>query len=78
MSGPHCGSLDSMASRIDPFPPPTDTKSCAAPVSLSEFCPMFLFPLCNPNSAELRPAVLWATMACGRLWLCGRLWPVGA
>ena len=35
MVGPHCERLDGMASRIDLFPPPTDTASYAAPVSLS-------------------------------------------
>ena len=35
MAGPHCERLDGMASRIGLSPPPTDTASCAAPVSLS-------------------------------------------
>ena len=35
MAGPQCESLDGMASQIDLSPPPTDTASCAAPVSLS-------------------------------------------
>ena len=35
MAGPHCERLDDMASQIDLFPPPIDTASCAAPVSLS-------------------------------------------
>ena len=33
MAGPHYERLNGMASRIDP-PPPTDTESCASPVSL--------------------------------------------
>ena len=77
MIGPHCEHLYGMASRIDLLPPPTDTASCAAPVSLSGFCPMFLFPSCNSDSADRRLAVLWATMACGQLWPCGLLCPVG-
>ena len=35
MAGPHCERLGGMASRIDISPFPTDTASCAAPVSLS-------------------------------------------
>ena len=35
MAGPHCERLDGMASQIYFPPPPTDTASCAAPVSLS-------------------------------------------
>ena len=35
MAGPHCERLDGMASQIDLTPLPTDTASCAAPVSLS-------------------------------------------
>ena len=37
MAGPHCERLDGMASQIytPPRPPTTDTKSCAAPMSLS-------------------------------------------
>ena len=34
MAGPHCERLDGMASRIDIYPPPTDTASCAAPVNM--------------------------------------------
>ena len=33
MAGPHCESLDGIASQIDiPPPMPTNTASCAAPV----------------------------------------------
>ena len=40
MAGPHYERLNVMASRIDIFPPPTDTAYCAAPVSLSiQFLP---------------------------------------
>ena len=35
MAGPHYERLDDMASRIDLSPPPINTASCAAPVSLS-------------------------------------------
>ena len=35
MAGTHCERLNGMASRIDLPPRPTDTESCAAPVSLS-------------------------------------------
>ena len=35
MAGPHCECLDRMTSRIDLSPPPNNTASCAAPVSLS-------------------------------------------
>ena len=35
MAGSHCERLGGMASRIDISPFPTDTASCAAPVSLS-------------------------------------------
>ena len=35
MSGPHCERLDGMALRRDIPPTPTNTVSCAAPVSLS-------------------------------------------
>ena len=35
MAGLHCERLDGMASRIYISPPPTDTASCAPPVSLS-------------------------------------------
>ena len=35
MAGPHCERFDGMASQIDLPPPPTDTTSCATPISLS-------------------------------------------
>ena len=35
MAGPHCERLNGMASPINISPPPTNTASCAAPVSLS-------------------------------------------
>ena len=46
-------------------------------VYMSDLCSMFLFPSCNSDSSDRRPAVLWVTMACGRLWTCVRLWPRG-
>ena len=35
MAGPHCERLNRMASQIDISSPPTNTVSCADPVSLS-------------------------------------------
>ena len=35
MAGPHCERLNEMVSQIYHSAPPTDTASCAAPVSLS-------------------------------------------